>query len=629
DPFPPREISYKLRVVTNLPPEVDEDMAKTYGSWPMLEDRVDEGILLTDLFFDPEGGPLTFRVVPGHNASRLNVTVTGADRLRLEPAENASGFVESVTVEAMDGRGMTIRFTIDVAVIAVNDAPGVGHPTAGPPPEVLEFDEDTTGGPWDLLFWFWDSDNAMSEMTFSFETDLYLNAEMDDLDRLLIETLVPDWNGRTSVTIRVWDPEGLGALILMPIVVRPVNDAPVVGNPTSGPPPEVLELDEDTTGGPWDLLFWFWDCDNAMSEMTFTFETDLYLNATMDDMDRLVIDPIVPDWNGRTNITIMVRDPEGLGALIRMSVVVRPVNDPPRRMGPDIEMLVKGKPHLTIDVGGSFEDVDGDDLTFVTDLDGGLSIVITGSKLLISDLGPFDGQDLVITVHASDPSEETAGPLSIKLSISDVPSPHTVSSSVVEYTMVRGRDRQFTDFEIIDPDELPREYDVLLVVGDQIGEFGVVFTENDMVWRAGIPPHWTPELGDEDGDEVVTLWVTDSWYNASLSWTVHLLSQNSPPEIIRLGPDSEGPYWEGDELTFTVEATDPDGDELLYFWSFDDRYIIMFEEGGASYTVTDLELGDGIIYLIVSDGFDETRSNQTYLVKRRPNDPRPFEWTFP
>ncbi|MCK5252758.1 MAG: hypothetical protein KAQ96_07400, partial [Thermoplasmata archaeon] len=151
DPSPLREISYQLRVVTNLPPEVDEDMAKTYGSWPILEDRVDERILLTDLFFDPEGGPLTFRVVPGHNASRLNVTVTGAQRLRLEPAENASGFVESVTVEAMNGKGTTTRFTIDVAVIAVNDAPVVGHPTAGPPPEVLEFDEDTTGGPWDLL----------------------------------------------------------------------------------------------------------------------------------------------------------------------------------------------------------------------------------------------------------------------------------------------------------------------------------------------------------------------------------------------------------------------------------------------------------------------------------------------
>ena len=402
----------------------------------------------------------------------------------------------------------------------------------------------------------------------------------------------------------------------------------MVGHPTAGPPPEVLEFDEDTTGGPWDLLLWFWDCDNAMSEMTFSFETDLYLNAEMDGRDRLVIETLIPDWNGLTNITIRVWNPEGLGALIRMPIVVGPVNDPPRLVGPDIEMLVKERPYLTIDVGGSFEDVDGDDLTYVTDPDVGLSILITGSNLLISDLGVFDGQDLVISVHASDPSGERGGPLSIRLSISDVPSPHTVSSSVVEYTIVRGRDRQFTDFEIIDPDELPREYDLLLVVGDLEGRFGILFTENGMEWRAGRPPHWTPELGGEDGDELVTLWVSDSWYNASVTWTIHLRS-NSPPEIIRFDPDSEGPYWEGDELTFTVEATDPDGDELLYFWSLDDRYAIMFEEGGASFTVTDLELGDGILYLIVSDGFDETRSDQTYLVKRRPDDPRPFEWTFP
>ncbi|MCJ2540116.1 MAG: PKD domain-containing protein, partial [Candidatus Thermoplasmatota archaeon] len=520
DPFPPREISYKLRVVTNLPPEVDEDMAKTYGSWPMLEDRVDEGILLTDLFIDPEGRPLTFRVVPGHNGSRLNVMVTGADRLRLEPAENASGFVESVTVEAMDGRGKTVRFTIDVAVIAVNDAPMAGHPTASPPPEVLE-------------------------------------------------------------------------------------------------------MDEDTTGGPWDLLFWFWDCDNAMSEMTFSFEIDLYLNAGMDEMDRLVIDPIVPDWNGRTNITIRVKDPEGLGALIRMPVVVRPVNDPPRRMGPDLELVVPGGVVAIIDVTSSFMDVDGDILTLLATSDQPLTFVYDGYNITVDGLLPYQFWMVGFNVTVKDPQDAVSAPLVIILEVRDMEDPHTIEAWEAEYTLLWGRGRYFTGFTVSDPDGGHYVYVVVLSVGDWSVEYEYRRTTNGWEWVSS-RPYWAPEWGSEEGDVVVTLAMYDSWYNAIVSWVVHVRAENHPPEILEMLADTPGPYWLGQKVEFTTEVVDEEGDDLSYGWYLEGELV----SAEPTFTLTFDTMGEQELVLEVSDGFNTTQRDLPFAVVEEAESLDPPIWTL-
>ena len=506
DPFPLREISYQLRVVMNLPPQVDSELARTYGSWPMLEDRVDEGILLTDLFFDPEGGPLSFQVLPGHNASRLKVTVTGADRLRLEPAENVSGLVESVTVEAMDGRGKTTRFTIDVAVIAVNDAPVVGHPTAGPPPEVLEFDEDTTGGPWDLLFWFWDCDNAMSEMTFSFETDLYLNAEMDDLDRLVIETLVPDWNGRTNITIRV-------------------------------------------------------------------------------------------------------RDPEGLGALIRMPVVVGPVNDPPRRIGPDLEVVVTGGMVAMVDVAGSFMDPDGDVLRLYMASNQDLAFTFIGYIITVDGLLPYQFSTVGFNVTVKDPQDAVSSPLGITLEVRDMDDPHTIQAWETEYTLLWGRGRYFTEFTVSDPDQGHYEYEVVLSVGDWSDQYKYRRTTNGWEW-ASPRPYWAPEWGSEEGDVVITLVMHDSWYNASVSWLVHVRAENNPPEILKMLADTKGPYWLGQDVEFSADAVDKDGDDISYEWYLDGD--LMSEE--SRFTLTFDSTGELELVLEVSDGFNTTQRELPFAV---------------
>ncbi len=515
DLLPYREINYTLHVVTNLPPEVHPDYAKTYASWPMLEDRVDEGILLTDLFIDPEGRPLTFRVVPGHNESFLMATVTGAMRLRLVPAENVSGFVEAVTVEAVDVGGKAVRFTVSVAVMPVNDAPVVGHPTADPPPAVLEVPEDGTGGPWDVLFWFWDSDDAISELVFEFD---------------------------------------------------------------SGPEVE----------------------------------------ARTDDLDRMYMDAVEDDWNGWTNLTIRVRDPEGLGALLRLPVHVTPVNDPPVLVGPDITMVHSGRPTANIDVGGSFEDVDGDRLGYVATSEQEVNVTVNGSRVTVGRLLHFQALTVVFEVKAMDTEGETSDTLTVTIEVGDIPDPHHIVQVKKEYTVLRGGKGVFLDFDLEDPDGLGDEYTV------EFSYSGVTDVYTWKKWReprewSPRRPIWEPDPVGVDEDVMVTMAVMDEWYVDRVSWTVHVRSHNSAPVVQAIRPDSRGPYDQAELINLTVEAYDADGDDLTYCWTYHRAMEGEVNvESGPSLVLFYDSSGRHQVTVVVSDGFENTTAYYNLTVSDDP-----------
>ncbi|UCC93381.1 MAG: hypothetical protein JSW25_01555 [Thermoplasmata archaeon] len=522
DPIPDRQIAYQLRVVLNHPPEIDEAYANVYAYWPILEDRVDTGIYLPNLFKDPEGGPLTIRVVPGHDEVRLNATVTGLEWLRLEPAENVSGFNEEIVLEACDDHGKSVRFTVSV-----------------------------------------------------------------------------------------W--------------VEPVNDGPVVGNPAAPPPPVDLEMDEDSTGGPWDILFWFWDSDNSMSELEVELSTGYELVADLDEMDRLRIRVLVPDWNGLTSVTVLVRDPEGLEAAIAMPVLVLPVNDPPVLIGPDISMSVSGQLVAAIDVASSFFDVDGDDLTYRASSEYDLEFTAVGSTIFLEGLLEYQHEEVTFLVDAYDPSGYVTKKLTIVLEIGDVPESHMLSTDVEGYTMVRGRGEYFVDFTLTDPDEPPTEYIVYLLGEGHGRSFPLTWDGINFKWYDGAP-YWVPWLGDGTADVEVTLYVADEFYNVSLSWKVHVREFNSPPEILGFHPDSQGPYRVGDSVTFLVEAIDQDNDTLTYTWYVDGR---RYNTEEAEFTITAQEEGEMRVRVEVHDGFDSTNAEDKYTVWRNVDDPMPPDWTLP
>jgi hypothetical protein len=506
DVFPYRQISYSLRVVTNMPPEVVENWADTYRSWPIDEDEVDERIVLGNLFIDPEGGSLRYSIEGDQIEYPIRVTIQNG-KLRLEPAENVSGIVMSFTVVARDDHQQTVNFTITVAVINVNDAPVVGHPTYGPPPEQLEVDEDSFSGPFDVLFWFWDVDNVASELTVMVDPDPEIRADLDDLDRLLLQTIKQDWYGMTNVSVTVRDPEGLTATIVMPVQVVPVNDAPFV-------------------------------------------------------------------------------------------------------VGPDITLVVNDRLNVSVDLTDTFSDIEDDPLTYSAESTSEVGLAIEGTVLLVEGLLGLQHTTVTVAVIASDPAGAMSEPLMVTLEVGDIPQPHQVTSPVVEYRVLEGSSISFTDIVVIDPDPLPSHYEVKFTVDDAVLWCHLLVTTEKMYWTEG-EPDWTPQVLHRDRDVVVTLHIIDDWYNVSVSWVVHVRMDNEAPANLAIVPDKKGPYPPMEGITFTGHATDADEDSLSLRWELDGAEVGQ----GKTLHLDNLTVGRYELVLFVSDGFVEVSTKTIIMVQ--------------
>ena len=222
DPLdPPVEMSYILRVRTNLDPVADPAAAGLDGVHIVYEDVPDESIDLGLLFSDPEDGPLTYFVLPGHDEARLNASLNGT-RLRLEAAPDDSGFWDTVDLKAVDDHGYWCVYAVQVYVKDVNDQPVLVLLPAN-----VTMDEDGTSAPVNLVSCFNDVDDPSWNLTVTVECPAQLRVALM-YGAATFSAMVPDWNGETHCIVVATDPGGLNASVGLVVVVRPVNDAPVI-----------------------------------------------------------------------------------------------------------------------------------------------------------------------------------------------------------------------------------------------------------------------------------------------------------------------------------------------------------------------------------------------------------------
>ncbi len=108
------------------------------------------------------------------------------------------------------------------------------------------------------------------------------------------------------------------------------------------------------------------------------------------------------------------------------------------------------------------------------------------------------------------------------------------------------------------------------------------------------------------GTYTVQCTVSDGNLNASTQWSVNVLNVNRPPTIISRIPSYTYPtMYEGDMMTLSVTATDPDGDSIIYSWFLDG---VLFDTGNSSISYCpDFESAGGhTIVCYVSDGTLQT-----------------------
>ena len=180
-------------------PEIDEDSPSS---------------TITLSAIDVDGDSLTFSA-SSSNSDILEVSVDG-DKLTYTPKTNMSGVVE-VTISVTDSSGETDTITVPVTINAVNDAPEIADIT------IPAIDEDSGASSVTVTA----TDVEGDSLTYSAVSSDPAKLKVEMQDNVLTYTPEPNAFGDVNVTITVTDSNGASSSKVVPVVINPVNDAPV------------------------------------------------------------------------------------------------------------------------------------------------------------------------------------------------------------------------------------------------------------------------------------------------------------------------------------------------------------------------------------------------------------------
>lgn len=287
---------------------------------------------LNRTFSDPDPwDSLTYRIWNGtaytNTTSTNEFMATIVDgTLILRSFENVSGS-SMIRIKVEDTVGETNWTMMLVTVEEVNDPPSIVIDNI--PLEFLEGETRFVS----LSLFVRDAEDDIEELDFSVIGSTVLTVELRYFPEPMLYIYPPtnDWNGITSIMLRVNDTDGASSDIQIPVIVAPQQDAPILNLPTS------IEFDEDSTYRS-DTIGWWTDPDGD----------DLQVNITTDDPNSMTIElngsfmEITPyqDINGFFTIRVNVSD----GALFTediMEINIIQVNDPPRSNVPPLLELVE------------------------------------------------------------------------------------------------------------------------------------------------------------------------------------------------------------------------------------------------------------------------------------------------
>ena len=141
-----------------------------------------------------------------------------------------------------------------------------------------------------------------------------------------------------------------------------------------------------------------------------------------------------------------------------------------------------------------------------------------------------------------------------------------------------------------------------------------------ILWRRGeveLPQrdvmNYTLSFGSK-GRWTVTAMVHSTRADWIESWTV--IVENSPPRIIIKDPEPSIIITEGDVVSFTVEAFDPDGDSLSYDWTALNYTVHSVNSSALQIEFKDIVKREIILILEVSDGEGHNSTRWTIVIEK-------------
>ncbi|MEW6219010.1 MAG: Ig-like domain-containing protein, partial [Thermodesulfobacteriota bacterium] len=360
-------------VVTVLVHPVNDRPSAVADTASTSEDTaVTVDVLANDM--DPDQDPLTVTSV---SAGTAGATVVSANRVVYTPDADWHG-TDSFSYQISDSHGGTATGTVTVTVRAVNDPPQAAADTASTSEDtsvavsVLANDVDRDGDPLTVA--------AVGNGGHGL-------ASTDG--RQVVYDPEANWSGTDSFTYQVEDGRGGTATATVTVVVQATGDPVLAGADTAS-------TDEDTEVLV-DVLANDRDADG--DALTITGVGAATNGRTAASGPRISYTPAA-NWSGTDSFAYQVSDGRGSVASGTVSVVVRPVNDPPAATADGAS--TEEDTAVSIAVLANDLDLDGDPLTLVAAGSGNLgTTTLAGNRIQYTPAGNRHGSDS-LTYQISD-----------------------------------------------------------------------------------------------------------------------------------------------------------------------------------------------------------------------------------
>jgi len=341
---------------------------------------------------------LTYTIV-ANTDTNCGVSIDTNRYIDINPTPDWNGYSD-VTIRATDPEGLYSQDTFRITVTAAGDAPVI----SGLPAQSLN--EDTTLiHAIDLWAYAFDAETPDSSLAYALMASTNPNCGVSiDSQRYINIIPTANWYGYSDVTVRVTDPGGLFSEDIFRITVNSVNDTPVL----SALPDKSLSED-GTLIHAIDLWEYASDVETADCSLAYALmgSTSPECGVSIDSQRYINVIPTT-NWHGYSDVTVRVRDPEGLFSLDTFRITVNPVNDVPVLIGlPDKSLSEDGSLNDTIDLWSYASDVETADagLTYsiVGNTNENCGVTIDSERYIdINPAANWNGTSDV-TIRATDP----------------------------------------------------------------------------------------------------------------------------------------------------------------------------------------------------------------------------------
>ena len=355
-----------------------------------------------------------------------------------------------------------------------------------------------------------------------------LNGTVVAEGEVIVYTPSLNFNGTDQITYIVNDGQLDSEIGIITVFVAAVNDAPTANAS------EIILYEDNSISFTFDVQ----DVDNLDDELSIFIQDEIDFGIISISGTEATILPN-QDISGDFSFTYQVLDGELFSNYSSISIQILPVNDPPE-ISNILNQVIDEDEILYYQISAT--DVDSEDLIFSSNSTENANITIDGQTLIVEPVNNFNG-DIFIEISVSD--DEFSDLTSFILNVVPVNDPPVISPFEIQSTL---EDESITiNIEANDIDG-----DDLIFWTSEIENVEINIDQNQI--------NITPDL-NWNGQLEILVSTTDGEFIDSQNITLDVIPVNDSPVISIIENQSID---EDSTFFYTLEATDVDGDDLIY-----------------------------------------------------------------